>query len=69
MTTMTWSASAPVTAQITTTVPGFNGVQKTIQFLKTSFRLIATNDSAFRGLDLNGNAMWDHGSDMHKQRF
>jgi len=69
MTTTTWTAPAPATAQIEVTIPAFKGLKKVAHFFAIACGATAANDTEFRGLDLNGNPMWAHGSDMRKNQF
>ena len=58
MTTATFTATAPVTP-----IPSFaapKGLKSFGRFLTVFFGLNADKNDHFRGLDLNGNAMWSH---------
>jgi hypothetical protein len=56
MTTMTFTATAPITTIPAITLPF--GFKKFGRFASVFFGLNADKSDDFRGLDLNGNAMW-----------
>lgn len=58
MTTVTWTASAPVTSTGAAFFPGQELLVKIGRTFGTLFRLMASSDSNYLGLDLNGNPMW-----------
>jgi len=58
MTTVTWTASAPVTPASNAVFPGQALLVKIGRACAKMFSLMASSDSDYLGLDLNGNPMW-----------
>lgn len=58
MTTMTYTASAITSTPISAFDHAVRAFTKINDFLNICFGATAEEDSAFRGLDLNGNPMW-----------
>jgi len=58
MTTMTYTTSAPAIKSINFGEFLAPAAQKIGHFLKVCAGVYAEQDSAYRGLDLNGNAVW-----------
>ena len=58
MTTVSWTASAPVTPAGKLAFPGQNLIAKIGRAFVSILAAMAPSDSDYLGLDLNGNPMW-----------